>query len=424
MTKTLIIGKDSGSISTKITFLNNRGEFENFEIPTVIAKAPEAAVDYGGNFKADNSIIEDYLHLRITSNSLDKNANNLTWFVGELAKNEYNKIQPTVENGKTKEKFSDDNRSLFIIPILTGMAVAALKNGEKVVNVPLSFGIPSESYLKSEQSLKSRFYGKHFVTFVDGIHAGETVEINIDEKTAQVHAESVTTALALKFTIKKNELTHNKSFAKVKETESYVVADLGAGTDDYAAFEGNQLDKTLTRNFAADKSIGTNAFIDKIIEDIINDEAFAELKKRMDEKQDKTLLPATLSSRESFMKKIVKPVIKDVLDDKIKKEKAEFKLSWANIKNVDVTKHVLKHMKAYAEAQLVNLKEAYMTASTDHMIVVGGGVLFGYLGGLDKLEDEGFIVADLENSQYFTSKSYAIASYLKDLETKNKATNA
>lgn len=423
MTKTLIIGKDSGSISTKITFLNNDGEFENFEIPTVISKAPEVALDYGGNFNSDDMAIEDYLHLRISSNSLDKDANNLTWYVGELAKNMPNKIQPAVEDGRTEEKFSDDNRSLFIIPILTGMAVAALKNGEKVVNVPLSFGIPSESYLKSEQSLKSRFYGKHLITFVDGIHAGETVEIIIDEKTAQVHAESVTTALALKFTIKKNELVPNKSFAGVKETDSYVVADLGAGTDDYAVFEGNQLDKTLTRNFAKDKSIGTNAFIDNIIEDVTNDTAFEALKSHIEAKGDLSLLPATLSSRETFMKKIVKPVMKDVLEGKIKKEKVKFMFSWANKKNVDITEHVLKHMKAYADAQLINLKETYMTASTDHMIVVGGGVLFGYLGGLDKLEDEGFIIADLENSQYFTSKSYAIAAYLKNLETQLETTN-
>jgi len=103
MTKTLIIGKDSGSISTKITFLNNDGEFENFEIPTVISKAPEVALDYGGNFNSDDMAIEDYLHLRISSNSLDKDANNLTWYVGELAKNMPNKIQPAVEDGRTEE---------------------------------------------------------------------------------------------------------------------------------------------------------------------------------------------------------------------------------------------------------------------------------------------------------------------------------
>ncbi|KEK11059.1 hypothetical protein EP18_13875 [Lysinibacillus sphaericus] len=423
-TVTLTAGKDPGNISTKISFINKDGNIDNFEIATVIAEAPATAVNYGGGVDGNTEIpAEDYIHARINSGSLDRSENNLTWFVGELAKNAENKVQPHVEDETADAKFSDDNRALFIIPVLTGMAIAALKNDETIVNVPLSIGVPSENYLKQEQSLKSRFIGQHKIDFIDGPYANKSVEINIEEDTAQIHAESVTTALALQYDIEENVLVENKFFEPIKG-QTYTVADLGAGTNDYAVFNQSGLDKVLTRQFTNNGSAGTNVYIDRIINDVYNDEAFSKQREIIEKQNNIKLKPAELTSRETFMKKIVKPVIKKVVNfetGEINNEEVKFTFSWANQKNVDITKHVKKHMTDYANTQIEALQGAWLNANTDHMIAVGGGVLFGYLGGLNKLKDEGIKVPDLKTSQYFTSKSYTIAAYLMNLSKQQDA---
>lgn len=428
--KDLVVGNDAGNISTKTTYVDNEGELTSFTMPTVIAPAPLTAVHYGGDMEVKDVELEDYLHVRISSKSLDTSENNKTWFVGELAKDDLNRIQPTVEveDGSAEDKFSDDNRNLFIIPVLTGMAVAALKNGLNNVKVPLSIGLPSETYLKQEQALKMRFAGSHSITFVDGAHANETVHIHIDENLAQIHAESVTTVLALKLAIKKNKLVKDKFFDDIKG-KSYILTDLGAGTNDSSAFEANGINKGVTRQFAAKQAKGTNPYIDAILEEIIEMDAFEKQREMMGDSAVGST-PPELSSRETFMKNIVKPVIAAIVneDEETPKTKeviekliadAKFKVSWGAKRNVDITEIVLKQMTAYAQDQIKTLHSLWNIFDAEASIVVGGGVLFGYLGGLHALEEEGFKVPNIANAQYFTSKSYAIASFMMNEHSKN-----
>lgn len=412
----LILGKDAGNISTKITYLDSLGNLVNFTIPTVIAKAPETAVHYGGDIEVSNVSLEDYLHVRINSNSLDKTENNLSWFVGDLAKDDQNKLQPVVEGGSAEDKFSESNRKLFIIPVLTGIAVAAIKNGLKNVEVPLSIGLPSETYLKQEQILKQRFVGTHTITFMDGAYRNETVQIHIAPETAQIHAEAVTTVLALRLDIKKNKLVKNPLLDAL-EGKPYILSDLGAGTNDSSAFEANGLNKVITRQFAAKQGKGTNLYIDEILNEIIQLEDFKMQREMMGDSLNGNKSPE-LSSRETFMKNIVKPVVEKVVNKEVEPEDAKFKISWGAKRNVDITEIVLKHMKAYASEQIKTLHSLWNIFDAEASIVVGGGVLFGYLGGLNDLENQGFTLPDLANSQYFTSKSYAIAAYIMNEQSK------
>lgn len=415
----LITGIDPGNISTKVSYINQKGNIESFAIPTVIAKAPESSVSYGDKFEAKDNVelyelLEDNIHVRVNSPALDKNENNLTWFIGELAKNTIEKFQPMMlENGSAEDKFSDSNRKVFILPVLAGMAIAAIRNDLRTVSAPLSIGVPSENYLKQEQSLKQRFIGKHVIEFIDGPFKDETVTIEIKENEAQIHAESVTTAMALKYDIQENQLVKTP-LDKQLENDTYTIADLGAGTSDIAVFDEKGLDKVMTRNFAEEEfgRVGTNVYIDKIIQNIYNDPAFASHRAVIEQLNDERRKPSELTSREIFMKKIVKPAIAEAIK---KKENPVFKFSWAKTKDVDVTKYVMEQMKEYAEKQLVYLESAWLMANTSNLVVVGGGVLFGYFGGLNKLEDKDIIIPNLEESQYFTSKSYCIANYLMSL---------
>lgn len=418
---TLLTGIDPGNITTKVSYLNESGNIESFTIPTVVAPAPESAVSYSQQVdKQEDIALEDYVHIRVDSAAMDKDENNKSWYVGESAKKSTDKLQPTMsENGDAEDKFSDKNRKVFVLPVLAGMAVSALKASKRHVIAPLSTGIPSKGYLKHEQTLKQRFVGEHRVTFIDGPFAGETVIIEIREQDAQIHAESVTTAIALMYDIENGELLETE----LRETlsgKTYTIADLGAGTSDYAVFSESGLDKVMTRRFAEDNEgemsrVGTNGYIDRIIDAVYNDPAFEQQRRVIEKMGDEKGKPSELTSREIFMKKVVKPAIDAALE---KNENPTFTYSWARTKNVDISKHVLTEMKRYAEVQSANIEAAWVMANTDHIIAVGGGVLFGHYGGLQHLEENEVIIPDLLQSQYFTSRAYLIVSYLMQLQAK------
>ncbi|MDP4084714.1 MAG: hypothetical protein Q8934_08885 [Bacillota bacterium] len=417
----LMTGIDPGNITTKVSFLNVVGNIENFTIPTVIASAPESAVSYSQQVDNQEDVqIEDYIHIRVDSPAVDKDENNKSWYVGESAKKSTNKLQPNVsENGDAEEKFTDKNRKIFVLPVLSGIAVSALKAGKRHVIAPLSTGIPSKGYLKHEQTLKQRFVGEHRITFIDGPYAGETVIIEIKEDDAQIHAESVTTAIALMYDIENGELLETELKEKLAG-KTYTISDLGAGTSDYAVFNENGLDKVMTRRFAEENEgemsrIGTNPYIDRIIDAVYHDPKFEQQRAIVERLQDESRKPSELTSREIFMKKVVKPAIDKAFETN---KNPVFKYSWARTKDVDITKHVLSEIKKYAELQIGNIDAAWVMANTDYIIAVGGGVLFGHFGGLQNLVENEVIIPDLLQSQYFTSKAYLIVSYLMNLQAK------
>ena len=411
----LLTGIDAGNISTKVTFLNEKGDIEHFAIPTVIAPAEQSSVSYSQQVDTQgDKAIEDFIHIRVNSKAMDIDQNNKAWYVGESAKNSPDKEQPSTDlNGDAEDKFTDGNRKVFVLPVLAGMAIAALKSDQKNVVAPLSIGIPSKGYLKHEQILKQRFIGEHVITFIDGPYSNESVTITINEEDAQIHAESVTTAVALKYDIEQGDLMETALLEKL-EGKTFTIADLGAGTSDYAVFNENGLDKVMTRHFAEENDgelsrIGTNSYIDRIMTAVYEDPAFESHRKTIEKLNDVKRKPAELSSREIFMKKIVKPVV----DEALRTNKSpKFTYSWARAKDVDITKYILKEMKAYADEQSTNIEAAWIEANTDYIVAVGGGVLFGYFGGLMELQDNDVIIPDLVDSQYFTSKAYLIVSFL------------
>lgn len=423
----LFTGIDPGNITTKISFLNNSGNPESFNIPTVISDAPATAVNYNSEFDKSNSkLVEDYIHIRVQSDALGKDQSNKTFYVGEIAKNSSEKEQPKMlENGNSEDKFTDSNSKVFILPVLAGMAIAAIKNGQRNVIAPLSTGMPSKSYLKHEQSLKQRFIGKHIITFIDGPYVNQEVQIDILPNQAQIHAESVTTAIALKYDVKDFHIVETQ----LKETlndKTYAIADLGAGTSDYAVFNVDGLDKVMTRIFAEGNSsklsrVATNGYIDRIIDAVYNDASFASQRAIIEQIGDESRKPSELTSREIFMKKIIKPVVDNVLalqkqDPNVQIEDVlKFQFTWTSAKNIDITDHVTNEMKAYAEEQLLNVELAWISANTDYILVVGGGLLFGYFGGLDKLKEKGVLIPNLLDSQYFNSKAYLIINYLTNM---------
>lgn len=414
-----LTGIDPGNITTKVSFLNEKGDIENFTIPTVIAPAPTAAIAYNSHAGEKEEIaIEDFIHIQVNSDAMNKDENNRAWYVGESAKVSIDKLQPEkAENGDSEEKFSDKNRDIFVLPVLAGIAVAAVKAGKNEVVAPLSIGIPSKSYLKQEQTLKNRFIGRHVITFLDGPFAEEVVTIYIKEDKAQIHAEGVTTALALMYDIESGDLLETNLHGTLNG-KTYTVADLGAGTSDFAVFNENGLDKVMTRRFAVENEgelsrVGTSTYIDRIINSVYNDPQFAKNKETMERLNDPRRKPAELTSREIFMKKVVKPAVDIALEKGVE---PKFSYSWARTKNVDITDYVIDEMKKYARTQIDNIDSAWISANTDHIVAVGGGLLFGYFGGLNELDGNEVIIPNLIDSQYFTSKAYLIANYLVNMQ--------
>lgn len=404
----LIGGFDTGNTQEKISFINTNGDVESFAIPTVIAEAPPAKVDLKSNpsKKAESSNDQDIelLHVRIISNSLDADARNRAWYVGTYAKDKDKRYEPVVdENGKTEEKFSQGNKKLHLIPLFTSMAVAALRTNREEVIVPFSGGMPIEDYkLRGEEKILDMLYGEHIVEFIDGTYEGKTVKVKINDGT--INVEGVTSILALMFDIQKGEIVEVEGMDE-EIGENFAINDLGAGTADNALFENGELNKTLSTN----TDLGTNKYIDEILIGIR--ERFMEnemLKNFMSNQAD-----GPFRTREEFIQKSVIPEVAKIIKDE--KYSPSFTVKWGPVK-IDVTDIVIKGMNEYAEDQKNALMNFWFKTNAEKMIVVGGGVLFGYIGLRELSKQEGFLLPkNIQESAFFTSKSYLIANLLEQL---------
>lgn len=407
----LIGGFDTGNIKAKISFLNKQGNIESFAVPTVIAEAPPAKIDLkSAPSKKSESVNEkdediELLHVRIISNSLDGDARSRAWYVGAYAKDQENRQEPTVdEMGKTEEKFSQKNKKLHLIPLFTSMAVAAARIGKEEVNVPFSGGMPIEDYkLRGEEQILEMLYGEHTVEFLDGTYEGKKIKITINDGTMNV--EGVSSILALLFDIVNGEIVEVEGMDE-EIGESYAINDLGAGTSDNAFFEDGELNKKLSTN----TDLGTNKYIDEVLKNI--KERFMENEILKSFMTDETESP--FKTREDFIQKLVMPEVDKMIKDDAYKPK--FSVKWGPVKE-DVTDIVMDGMLKYAEDQKASLMKFWFKTNADKNIVVGGGVLFGYAGLRDLKKQEGFILPkNVQESAYFTSRSYLIANLLEQLE--------
>ncbi|EJP81541.1 ParM/StbA family protein [Bacillus thuringiensis] len=406
----LLGGFDTGNIKAKISFLNEKGNIESFSVPTVIAEAPPAKIDLKSAPSKKNDYVNEkdedieLLHVRIISNSLDGDARSRAWYVGAYAKDQEDRQEPTVdEMGKTEDKFSQKNKKLHLIPLFTSMAVAAARIGKEEVSVPFSGGMPIEDYkLRGEEQILEMLYGEHTVEFLDGTYEGKKIKITINDGTMNV--EGVSSVLALLFDIINGEIVEVEGM-DAEIGESYAINDLGAGTSDNAFFEDGELNKKLSTN----TDLGTNKYIDEILKNI--KERFMEneiLKSFMTDE-----IESPFKTREDFIQRLVMPEVEKMIEDDT--YKPTFSVKWGPVKE-NVTDIVMNGMLKYAEDQKASLMKFWFKTNADKNIVVGGGVLFGYAGLRDLKEQDGFILPkNIQESAYFTSRSYLIANLLEQL---------
>lgn len=409
----LITGIDAGNTSLKISFLDETGNIKDFAIPTVIAPAPYTAIEMKDH-KAFDIDPEELLHVRVKTDALDGEEKDAAWYVGLYAQNKKGVRQPKVnDDGKAEQKFTETNKAIFVIPTLSSIAVAAKKAGKKKVKVPLSIGETVESYKKRKDKLMDLFLGVHEVVFLDGPFKGDTVEIEITD--VEIEVESVTTSLAIEFDIVDGDCVETEIGKKIGQ--NYALADLGAGTTDVAVFTEKGVEKSKTHS----TNIGTNTYIDQIIREIAQKEEFKAVRQQLlnNGRSEEEAVP--FISREKFVNEIIKPEVEKVLEQLDKTEqsyKPTYKVSWGWVKNVDVTDIVEKYLKKYAEVQKNSLLLTYAELDVNNFLLVGGGVLFGYEHGLKELANDsyGMIFPSLKESQFFTSRSFLIANYLRQLE--------
>ncbi|AFQ19980.1 ParM/StbA family protein [Bacillus thuringiensis] len=406
----LLGGFDTGNIKAKISFLNEKGNIESFSVPTVIAEAPPAKIDLKSAPSKKNDYVNEkdedieLLHVRIISNSLDGDARSRAWYVGAYAKDQEDRHEPTVdEMGKTEDKFSQKNKKLHLIPLFTSMAVAAARIGKEEVSVPFSGGMPIEDYkLRGEEQILEMLYGEHTVEFLDGTYEGKKITITINDGTMNV--EGVSSVLALLFDIVNGEIVEVEGM-DAEIGESYAINDLGAGTSDNAFFEDGELNKKLSTN----TDLGTNKYIDEILKNI--KERFMENKILKSFMTDEIESP--FKTREDFIQRLVMPEVEKMIEDDT--YKPTFSVKWGPVKE-NVTDIVMDGMLKYAEDQKASLMKFWFKTNADKNIVVGGGVLFGYAGLRDLKEQDGFILPkNIQESAYFTSRSYLIANLLEQL---------
>lgn len=411
----LIGGYDTGNNKLKVSFLDGTQNIQSFAIPTVIAIAPQTKVDLKSSNKETAEEDVDFLHVRVSSKSLNNTDNDKAWYVGTYAKSQDEKFEPVVNSeGKTEDKLSQANKKLHLIPLFTGMAVAALRSGKNKVQVPFSGGVPIEDYkTRGEAQILEMLFGKHVITFLDGDYEGQTVELEIND--GSINVEGVHSVLALEFDIQNGEIVEVETGKEIGE--NFAINDLGAGTTDKALFENGILNKVKSTN----NDIGTNKYIDDILKEIRNHSKFDQIRKYFTKETD-----SPYKTREEFIQNLVAPEMLKVINADKNKQSYEpkFITKWGPVKNVDVTDIVLNGMNEYAKAQEQDLMHFWLDTGTDKMIVVGGGVLFGYLGLRELQAHDGFIFPkNIEESSYFTSRSYLIANYLEQLEKSEAVKN-
>ncbi|WOE49642.1 hypothetical protein Q5P00_33830 (plasmid) [Bacillus thuringiensis] len=245
-------------------------------------------------------------------------------------------------------------------------------------------------------------YGEHTVEFLDGTYEGKKIKITINDGTMNV--EGVSSVLAILFDIVNGEIVEVEGM-DAEIGESYAINDLGAGTSDNAFFEDGELNKKLSTN----TDLGTNKYIDEILKNI--KERFMEneiLKSFMTDE-----IESPFKTREDFIQRLVMPEVEKMIEDDT--YKPTFSVKWGPVKE-NVTDIVMDGMLKYAEDQKASLMKFWFKTNADKNIVVGGGVLFGYAGLRDLKEQDGFILPkNIQESAYFTSRSYLIANLLEQL---------
>ncbi|HWO74712.1 MAG TPA: ParM/StbA family protein, partial [Bacillus sp. (in: firmicutes)] len=387
------------------SFLDREGDIQSFVISTVIAPAPSDKINVKDRVVKDMNI-EDFLHVRVKSDSLSQGKTNSYWYVGPYAKDKADRIEPNiVVHNNNNEKFSQNKykNNLHVIVSLTGLAVAALKAGLSEVTVPYSGGLPFKEYKEvGEDNALKALQGQHVVEFIDGAYEGRVITINIEN--GSIYAEGSTSYLPLTYNIEKGELVETKLAEELGD--NYALGDLGAGTSDLVLFDENGINKELS---GENKPIGTNAYIDELMDAIKNRPEFADILKDSNNPN-----ASPYKTREQFMSTVIEPEILKMIehDQKGEEYNPTFKARWTYVKNVDVTDLVMSKLTEYGKKQFEEIMAFWSNAAeADSFVIVGGGLLFGY-PVFRKYKDRFVFPPDIKEAQFSTSRSYLIANFL------------
>lgn len=398
----LIAGVDSGNISNKITYIDQKGNVVSLNIASIIGENAETTAEEMPDESRDKLFPDDMiLHLHIQSNALPKNRTNSYYTVGEYAQFATNNKENLREtNSDARDKLGNE---IHVVTTLAGLALAAWKSGKSErVDVPLSFGLPIEEAKQASEDKINLYKGAHVITAIKGPFKGKTITINITD--VQLNVEGVTSYLALAFDLVDGEVVETEFSSQIQN--EFAIADLGAGTLDLALYDENGLNSTKSTNY----SIGTNKYIDSIMQEAAQLKEFTSIRARF-EKVGRT--PKISFTREEFMRKFIKPEIEKM----IRKPgyKPVFKAVW-QAKTGDMTKIVEKYTRQYSEEVKDKINHYFVDTNVGQMIIVGGGLLFA-IQFLEELKDEDCLFpTNLEEASFFTSKAYLLKNIIAELE--------
>ncbi|MBU8908068.1 ParM/StbA family protein [Desertibacillus haloalkaliphilus] len=402
--KKVLGASDSGNTSNKFSYIDKEGNIRSFVIPSVIAEAgPNPEVDMGGSSKVSLPK-ESKLHVTIKSDALPNGEKVGHYYVGEYAKFADEYKQP---NGEAEDKH---NNKLHTITTLTGFALMAWELGMEEINIPYYGGLPIEEYRRvGPNAVLDRIKGVHEVTGVDGEFKGKTALIKIEE--GEVHPEGVTSSLGLGFDIKNGEMFETTLENKIGE--NFAITDLGAGTLDTAIYDVDGLNSKLSGN----KKIGTNRYIDRILERIeLEVEAFVEVKKDLESTG--TYEPP-YRTREEFMRTVIIPEVSKMI--KMNKEgqdyEPRFYADWLWETGEDISEIVKEEMENYYNEVVKEIYAFWSSARTKTFVIVGGGLLFAYYKFREPKNQKRFLYPpNLEQANFFTSRAYLISNYMDHAE--------
>ncbi|WP_332237917.1 hypothetical protein [Sporolactobacillus sp. KGMB 08714] len=401
----LFAGVDPGNTSTKVSYLNQEGNIESFAIPTVMAPAPATAAAELSNSELTGGQQlrgEDVLHVQIISDALPANHRRNYYYVGRYAMDREGMVQP--EDGALKS-----GSELMTVTDLTSLAVAALRLGKSSVRINYSGGIPIGEYQEVGQSALDKLFGKHRVIFIDGPFSGGSVLLDIYAGTMRV--EGVNSVLGLGYDIQQGKLLTTPLAEEFGIQSTYALADLGAGTADKAYYRNGKIDKNISTNaiLKAEGSLGTNAFIDQLMKNIVALDNFAPIRKALGEAD-----ASLYRNREEFVDSVIAPGVERLLQGEGKEENEKnvlFTASWARVKDVNITALVLESMNNYAHRVKEELDHFWYVKAKDaeRFGLVGGGVLFGYYYFRDMAEYTLPSPEIIRDAAFITARSYLIA---------------
>jgi plasmid segregation protein ParM len=398
----LIAGVDSGNISNKITYIDQKGKVVSLNIASILGENAETTAEDMPDESSDKSFPDDMiLHVHIKSKALPKNRINSYYTVGEyaqIATNNKDNLRETSSDAKDKL-----GNEIHVVTTLTGLALAAWKSGKRnKVDVPLSFGLPIEEAKQASLEKINLYKGAHEITAIKGPYKGKTITINITD--VQLNVEGVTSYLALAFDLVDGEVVETEFSSQIHK--EFAIADLGAGTLDLALYDENGLNPTKSTNYP----IGTNKYIDSIMKESVELKEFDSIRARFERVQ-KT--PKISFTREEFMRKFIKPEIEKMIN--IPNYTPEFTATWQS-KTGDITEIVEKHTKEYAEEVKDKIIRYFVDTNVGQMIIVGGGLLFANQY-LKELKDEDCLFPpNIEDASFFTSKAYLLKNIIAEID--------